>query len=128
MTTNFIDELIFRVPNFFIHRTTGKVLDYRSLSNRKEVLTNPSKWLLPLGVERKGIEFINTGADGVINITFKKTAQNLNYVIGQAKDTITKQFIYRTKDGLKEQVGDYLTELMTLLPINGFQVANMLIY
>ena len=111
MSESFVDDLIIRVPNFFVNSKTGKVLDSSLLKNRKKVLANPDDWLLPLGLKRDGIFFNNVQADGVITLTFKKTAQKINYVIGGAKDTIKKQFFYQTRDGLKEQVGDFLTEL-----------------
>ena len=109
--TDFIDDLIIQIPNFFVHKTSGVVLDSSLLQNRKKVLDKPKDWLLPLGLKRDGIHFINVEADGVTTIKFKKTAISNGYLIGGAKNSVTKQFIYRTKDGLKEQVGDYLTEL-----------------
>ena len=97
-------NLIARQNGMFLNIKTGNYVNFDSIPAREDYIKNPNKYLLPIGVEFIGGDFVNTNEPATYTAIFRNTIKKKDYIIAPTSGTMSKTYRYTSYQQLQDDL------------------------
>tara|TARA_R110002072_G_scaffold253987_2_gene412876 strand:- start:5502 stop:9485 length:3984 start_codon:yes stop_codon:yes gene_type:complete len=98
------ETLIARKNGMFVNIKNGGYINFNSIKAQADYIKNPNNYLLPIGKEYIGGEFINTNEPATYTAVFRNTLKKKDYIIAPTTGAMTKTYRYTSYQQLQDDI------------------------
>tara|TARA_R110002012_G_scaffold85795_1_gene213769 strand:+ start:926 stop:4924 length:3999 start_codon:yes stop_codon:yes gene_type:complete len=104
------ENLIARKNGMFLNISKGTYVNFNSIQAQADYIKNPNKYLLPIGIEFIGGDFVKTSEPATYTAVFRNTLKKKDYIISPTTGAMTKTYRYTSYQQLQDDIAVDLQE------------------